>query len=119
MVSLMKRSFSGHFELALDKEKNAAALEEWTKSRTGLYTSFFGSSGMIFGKTESTYETEAFKALDADTQDFLRKPGVPNWEIVFVRAPLPATWNYKLTSTSGRTNSASNLRAGCRTFIRK
>lgn len=85
IVNLMKRSFSGQGEFALDKAKTAAALEEWTKFQTGPHAHFFGSSGLIFGKSESTYNTDAFKALDIETQAFIRRPDVPNWEITFVR----------------------------------
>jgi choline dehydrogenase len=47
IVNLMKSSFSGQFQFALDEARKAAASEEWTKSQTGPYTHFVGSAGRI------------------------------------------------------------------------
>ncbi len=81
---LMDRSFSGKFELALDTAQQAAALEEWTANKTGPLTYYFGGNALVFGKDETTYDTDAFKALDDETQKFIRNPGVPHFEIATV-----------------------------------
>lgn len=85
----MKSSFSAQFQFALDEARKAAAHEEYTKSQTGPLTKFFGSSGIIYGKDESTYETDAFRELEHDTQEFIRNPEIPNWEIAFVSTHSP------------------------------
>lgn len=84
MVHVMKRSFSGQFGSALDDVREATAGEEWTRSQTGPYTDFFGSAGLLYGKDEETYSTDAFRALGTETRKFISRSDVPNWEIVFV-----------------------------------
>ena len=85
MNELMDRSFSGKSEFALDTTQQAAAEEEWKANRTGPLTFHNGSNTISFLKDESIYDTEAFKSLDEEKQNFLRRPDVPTFEIITVR----------------------------------
>ena len=80
----MDRSFSAKFEFALDSAQQKATLEEWTENHSGPL-SFHGSSNTIlFQKDETIYDTDAFKSLDEEKQNFLRRPEVPTFEIITV-----------------------------------
>jgi choline dehydrogenase-like flavoprotein len=82
---LMGRSFSAKFEFALDSAQQKAALEEWTENHSGPL-SFHGSSNtVLFQKDETIYDTDAFKSLDVEKQNFLRRPDVPTFELLTVR----------------------------------
>ena len=84
MNRLMDRSFSAKFEFALDSAQQKATLEEWTENHSGPL-SFHGSSNTIlFQKDETIYDTDAFKSLDEEKQNFLRRPEVPTFEIITV-----------------------------------
>lgn len=87
---LMDRSFSAKFEFALDSAQQTAALEEWTVNHSGPL-SFHGSSNTIlFQKDETIYDTDAFKSLDEEKQNFLQRPDVPTFEIITVRVAVLA-----------------------------
>ena len=82
---LMDRSFSAKFEFALDSAQQTAALEDWTANHSGPLSFHGSSSTILFQKDETIYDTDAFKSLDEEKQNFLRRPDVPTFEIIMVR----------------------------------
>ncbi|KAI9050741.1 hypothetical protein LZ554_004861 [Drepanopeziza brunnea f. sp. 'monogermtubi'] len=71
-----------------DPEAVKAARAQHAKDKTGMMTSLYGSVPMGWFKNERVFESEEFKALDAHTQEFLRKATVPTFEIATHTPPL-------------------------------
>ncbi|KXX80210.1 Pyranose dehydrogenase 3 [Madurella mycetomatis] len=59
-----------------------AALEEWKKHGTGLWTKFATETGIGFFKLDGLPSSTEFKSLPADEQRYLNSETVPHFEII-------------------------------------
>ncbi|KAL3420704.1 glucose-methanol-choline oxidoreductase [Phlyctema vagabunda] len=66
----------------------AAARLKYFESRTGPLTEFYSATPMGFFKNENVLNSAEFKALDQATQEHLKKPTVPIYEIASHVPPL-------------------------------
>lgn len=65
-----------------DPEGMIRAREVWLKDGSGPLSHYHGSIVVGFLKLPALLESEEFKALDADTRDYLSRPSVPLFEVV-------------------------------------
>jgi choline dehydrogenase-like flavoprotein len=78
--------FSSKIQFASTPGDLEAARQQWLEFQTGPLTTHFSSITLGFFKDESSYKTEAFKALDPATRQFLQHPLVPHYELGWVCA---------------------------------
>ncbi|CZT48059.1 related to alcohol oxidase [Rhynchosporium secalis] len=71
-----------------DAEAVAAARAQHTKDKTGMMNSIYGGVPMGWFKSDAVYASEEFKALDKHTQEHLKKPTIPSFEIATHTPPL-------------------------------
>lgn len=84
VTNKMTREFSAPTEFALDPIAQASALDEWTKSHSGPLSRLHTNNAVVFGKDDTVLNSDAFKALDEETRNFINSPGVPHFEIISV-----------------------------------
>ncbi len=65
-------------------EAVAAARAQHTKDKSGLMSSLYCSTPMGWFKNDAVFLSEEYKALDKNTQQHLKKPTVPIFEIATV-----------------------------------
>jgi GMC oxidoreductase len=74
-----------HHQVMEDPELASAAEAEYKKGKNGNLVKFGGSSGVIFPKLDSVFESSEFKEIpDNETKEFLSDPGRPTTEIWFM-----------------------------------
>jgi choline dehydrogenase-like flavoprotein len=84
VIDLLTSEFSSRGAFTQDPDQVEAAREQWTKDRTGPFNHQHGTVTIGFVKDEQIYETDAFKELDNATQELLRDPVVPTFELATV-----------------------------------
>ena len=85
---LQKPGTNDRMTFETDAKAVAAARAQHTKDKTGVLNSIYGSVPMGWFKNDAVYQSEEFKALDKHTQEHLKKPTVPTFEIATV-CPVP------------------------------
>ncbi|KAH6718962.1 glucose-methanol-choline oxidoreductase-like protein [Leptodontidium sp. MPI-SDFR-AT-0119] len=85
---LQKPGTNDRMTFETDAEAVAAARAQHTKDKTGMMNSLYGSVPMGWFKSDAVYASEEFKALDKYTQDHLKKPTVPAFEMTTHTPPL-------------------------------
>ncbi|KAM0417233.1 hypothetical protein ACHAPT_012744 [Fusarium lateritium] len=65
-----------------DEKIMEEALEQWKRDGTGPWTKFACEVGIGWFKLDKLVQSEEFKALPAEEQDFLNKETVPHYEIL-------------------------------------
>jgi choline dehydrogenase-like flavoprotein len=72
----------------MSPEAMAATRAQHTKDKKSILSSLYCSVPMGWFKNDAVYMSEEFKALDKHTQEFLKKPHVPIYELATV-SPIP------------------------------
>jgi choline dehydrogenase-like flavoprotein len=72
----------------MSPEAMAATRAQHTKDKKGILSSLYCSVPMGWFKNDAVYMSEEYKALDKHTQEFLKKPHVPIYELATV-SPIP------------------------------
>ncbi|KAF4630105.1 hypothetical protein G7Y89_g8033 [Cudoniella acicularis] len=85
---ILKEGYNDRMKYESDPEAVKAAKEQHNKDKTGLLCSLYCSNPMGWFKNERVFDSEEFKALDQHTQERLRKPTVPTFEITTHTPPL-------------------------------
>lgn len=97
---LQKPGTNDRMTFETDAEAVAAARAEHTKDKTGMMNTLYGGVPMGWIKNDAVYASEEFKALDNYTQEHLKKPTIPSFEIATV-CPATTLLNvFDLTITS-------------------
>jgi choline dehydrogenase-like flavoprotein len=65
-----------------DEKVMDEAMEQWKKDSTGPWTKFACELGVGWFKLDKLAQTEEFKALPKEAQDFLNKETVPHYELM-------------------------------------
>ncbi|PMD48672.1 GMC oxidoreductase [Hyaloscypha variabilis F] len=73
---------------AMSPEAMAATRAQHTKDKRGVLSSLYCSVPMGWFKNDAVYNSEEYKALDKHTQEHLKKPHVPIYEIATHTPPL-------------------------------
>lgn len=81
-------------------EKMKAAHEQWALDQTGPLSVHFNSICIAFPKHPPLYDSEEFNSLDKFTQDYIRDPAVPAFELAFNGPLVPPTYVFQDTSDS-------------------
>jgi choline dehydrogenase-like flavoprotein len=77
----MTGDFSERAAFEADKDRQRKAAAEWAESKTGDLKDLYSNVPTAYIKMPKLYDTEEFKALDADMQEHMRNPVVPHYEI--------------------------------------
>jgi choline dehydrogenase-like flavoprotein len=70
-------------------EKLASARAQYAKDKKGILSSIYCSVPMGWFKNDAVYMSDEYKRLDKHTQEFLKQPHVPIYEIATVFSPIP------------------------------
>jgi len=90
-------------------EAVTAARAQHTKDKSGLMSSLYCSTPMGWFKNDAVFSSEEYKALDKDTQERLKKPTVPIFEITTVGSSptMPGPETDPVSSTPRRSLSVT------------
>ena len=86
---ITKPGTEGRMAYETDPEAVKAAHLQYAKDKTGILTTLYCSNPMGFFKNDAVVASEEFAALDTYTQEHLKKPTVPHFEITTVSPSLP------------------------------
>ena len=78
----------GHNQIMQDPERLKRAEEQYKKDKSGPLAYFGASAGVAFPKLPRLYESEEFKALPRETQQFLLEKNRPSCEFYMCSGPL-------------------------------
>lgn len=81
---ITKSGTEGRMAYETNPEAVKAARAQHSKDKTGILNSIYCSTPMGYFKNEAVLESEEFAALDGYTQEHLKKPTVPHFEITTV-----------------------------------
>jgi len=85
---LQKPGTNDRMTFETNEKAVAAARAQHTKDKTGLMTELYCATPMGWFKNEKVLETAEFKTLDAHTQEHIKKPTVPIFELATHCPPL-------------------------------
>lgn len=81
---LQKPGTNDRMTFETNAEAVAAARVQYQKDKTGLITDLYNACPMGWFKNEAVFKSSEFQALDKSTQDYLRRPTIPTFEITSV-----------------------------------
>ncbi|CAO3666919.1 unnamed protein product [Umbelopsis vinacea] len=82
------------------KEEIEKTQKQWNEDRSGPLTVHYGSMCTAFLKEPSLYETSEFKSLEEATQNYIRSPTVPSYEIAFNGPVFPPQFVFEDPTTT-------------------
>ena len=84
LLDLMDTKFSSRATFRAGSCELEAAREQWKKDGTGLLATNSSCSLIAFVKDDSLISSSAFKSLDHATQDYIKQPTCPHFELYIV-----------------------------------
>ncbi|MCJ1453409.1 hypothetical protein MMC28_003756 [Mycoblastus sanguinarius] len=94
LLDLMDTKFSSRATFRAGSCELEAAREQWKKDGTGLLATNSSCSLIAFVKDDSLISSSAFKSLDHATQDYIKQPTCPHFELYINGPPPPPTYSF-------------------------
>lgn len=84
IVCRVSADFTDRWKFESSPELQSTAKEQWISSRTGPLLNLYDDAGVAFVKLPGLEDSQEFKGLAPETQEFIQKTSVPHYEMTGV-----------------------------------